>query len=534
MHRLLLAPIVAALLLAPSCTKGTAEPDPEISEALDRLDETLNRSAVYVAEKEQRIASIRKKLSNTEPGLPQYRIYDALFDEYSLWNCDSALFYAHLKEILADRLNKPDLINDAAADIAFRYVFSGMYSSAMNITWRANERTGSFFTQDLPRLNLMYEIYHNMVLAFNDKYSQSEYVKQEAEYLQKIRDYENDDSPAYYNMLAKTMISEGNYGKLILILQERMDAGNLGTHEHAIFHYWIGKAYEISGDARNAFLHYITSAKADIESATREYHSLIRVSQFCLENGYTERAHRYIGRCQEDALIADAHTRLAQISSRLGSINKAYEKKTRDQNRSINIRNFFLRLVLGILILSLVYIVLSWRELKRTNKEIRGNIKAIQEANRIKEAYMGQFLSLASSHADALELYRSRLRTLAKRTDFEAIQQELRSDDFINEELANLYEIFDKTFLNLFPDFVEQLNELLRPEERVSLDLPGGKLTNELRVEALIKLGITDSRQIAKFLKLSLTTVFNYRVKFRNASLHERDSFEDHLTAIGR
>ena len=191
-------------------------------------------------------------------------------------------------------------------------------------------------------------------------------------------------------------------------------------------------------------------------------------------------------------------------------------------------------MVLGILILSLVYIVLSWRELKRTNKEIRGNIKAIQEANRIKEAYMGQFLSLASSHADALELYRSRLRTLAKRTDFEAIQQELRSDDFINEELANLYEIFDKTFLNLFPDFVEQLNELLRPEERVSLDLPGGKLTNELRVEALIKLGITDSRQIAKFLKLSLTTVFNYRVKFRNASLHERDSFEDHLKAIGR
>ena len=271
-----------------------------------------------------------------------------------------------------------------------------------------------------------------------------------------VRDYENDDSPAYYNMLAKTMISEGNYGKLILILQERMDAGNLGTHEHAIFHYWIGKAYEISGDARNAFL---------------QYHSLIRVSQFCLENGYTERAHRYIGRCQEDALIADAHTRLAQISSRLGSINKAYEKKTRDQNRSINIRNFFLRLVLGILILSLVYIVLSWRELKRTNKEIRGNIKAIQEANRIKEAYMGQFLSLASNHADALELYRSRLRTLAKRTDFEAIQQELRSDDFINEELANLYEIFDKTFLNLFPDFVEQLNELLRPEEPKLLDL---------------------------------------------------------------
>ena len=524
---------MSILLFAASCTKGATAPDPEISEALDNLDATLNRSDIYIAAKEQRIASIREKLPDAESGISQYQIYDALFDEYCLWNCDSALFYAHRKEILAGKLNIPDLINDAAADIAFRYVTSGMYSSALNIITRANEHTGSFFSQDLARTSLLYEIYHHTVLAFHDKYSQSEYVKLEAEYLEKCREKVNDGSTAYYNLLAKKMISEGNYGKLIVILQEKMDAGNTGTHERAIYHYWMGKAYETMGDLRNAFLHYIISANADIESATREYHSLIRVSQFCFEYGLTDRAHRYIGRCQEDALIADAHTRLAQIGTSLGSINKAYEQKTRAQSRSINVRNFFLQFVLGVLILSLVYLILSLRKLARSNDEIQWNIKAIREANRIKEAYMGQFLSLASSHADSLELYRSRLRTLAKRTDFEAIQEELRSDEFINEELSNLYDIFDKTFLGLFPGFVGQLNALLRPEERITKELPGGKLTNELRVEALIKLGITDSKQIAKFLKLSPTTVFNYRVKFRNAALHERDSFEDQLKAIG-
>ena len=526
--------VLLSLLTVVSCTKNRESLDPEIEMALKSLDETLDQNTAIVEAKEARIASIRKNLLYSEPGLPQYQIYDALFEEYRVWICDSALFYAHRKEILADNLNDPDLINDAAKDIALRYITSGMYSSALSVIMKAEERTGTIFTQDQTCASLLYEIYHHMVLEFNDKYSLSEFVKHEAEYLEKSRLSADKGSAAYYNLLAKSMISEGKYGQLVIILQERLTDSHCTTHERAVYNYWIGKAYETMGDTKNAFLRYIMSARGDLESANREYRSLTCVAQLCFNSGMVGRAHRYIKQCQEDALIANAHRRLVEISSILSKVDDAYEQIIEEQSHSIKVRDLFLLLVVGLLILTLVYLILSLRKLSRSNHEISKNMKMVREANRIKEAYMGQFLALASNRADSLELYRSKLRALAKQTDFEGIQQELRSGEFINEELSNLYEIFDKTFLGLYPGFVEQLNALLRPEERITKDLPGGKLTNELRVEALIKLGITDSKQIAKFLKLSPTTVFNYRVKFRNASRHDRDSFEDRLKAIGR
>ena len=193
--------------------------------------------------------------------------------------------------------------------------------------------------------------------------------------------------------------------------------------------------------------------------------------------------------------------------------------------------NILLLLLTATLVFAIIQIFLNLRKLTAANKSITDNIQFIRSATRTNEIFLGQFFTIFSDHIDALERYRSRLRVMAKNNDMVVIQQELRSNDFINEELDNLYDIFDKTFLGLFPDFIKQLNELLRPEERIS-SIQGGKLTNELRVLALIKLGMTESRQIAKFLRLSTATVFNYRVKYRNASLNNRKSFEASLESI--
>ena len=173
------------------------------------------------------------------------------------------------------------------------------------------------------------------------------------------------------------------------------------------------------------------------------------------------------------------------------------------------------------------------RRLHKANVEIAENARKLQESNRIKDTYLGEFLSMFSEHISSLEKYRSSLRVSAKQNDFDILLQELRSDRFIDAEREALYDKFDKTFLELFPDFVAQLNALLREDMQLGEGLSEGKLSNELRVFVLMRLGVTEPARISKFLRLSSTTVYNYRVKLRNAAACPREEFESRLMRIG-
>jgi hypothetical protein len=139
-----------------------------------------------------------------------------------------------------------------------------------------------------------------------------------------------------------------------------------------------------------------------------------------------------------------------------------------------------------------------------------------------------------SNHIGSLERYRSSLRNVAKTMDLKEIQQALKSDDFIDAERESLYQEFDRAFLGIFPDFVPQLNALLQEDKRIGQNLPEGKLSNELRIFALIRLGVSESAQIAQFLKKSPSTIYNYRVKLRNAALCPNQEFEERLMEIGK
>ena len=523
--------IIISLALAAACSVNHKNLDSDIEDALQSLDYAISHSECYEEAKKARLDSLRRMIHYVGGDRALYGIFDAMFAEYSMWNCDSALFYAHRKEMLANKIGDDSLINDAAEDIASRYVTSGMCHDALNIVLKTDKQTGTFFSENPSRELLMYEIYHNLVISFDDKYSQSEHLEDESEHFEKAAAIIDEDDINHYIYLSKKMIGNGECGPLIILLEEKLSNGGLSVHDKAIVNYWIAKAYETLGDDQNAFLHYARSAREDIESANREYGSLIHVAQHCYKNGMMELAHRYIRKCYEDALVANAKRRLYQIKENISEIETTYEQLSKKRKSIIILLNILLLLLTATLVFAIIQIFLNLRKLTAANKSITDNIQFIRSATRTNEIFLGQFFTIFSDHIDALERYRSRLRVMAKNNDMVVIQQELRSNDFINEELDNLYDIFDKTFLGLFPDFIKQLNELLRPEERIS-SIQGGKLTNELRVLALIKLGMTESRQIAKFLRLSTATVFNYRVKYRNASLNNRKSFEASLESI--
>ena len=521
------------LLLCCACSERPLPMDADLKDAMKELELVFVRQNEIAQNKESRISGLKALARSAGEDGEKYRLLDDIFHEYLFWDCDSALFYAHLKENLALRLSSPGLLCEARTDLAHRYVISGMYRDAMSLLSESSAQAHAASQKVIRHRNyLLYEIFHDITLRFHDKYSESEFKPLEAQYLSEWSNSLDESDIDYYNVLSKEMIRERKCGQLITILREKVNEAVITPYESAALYYWIAKAYETAGDDRNAFLYYAVSARNDLEAANRQYRSLVRVAEYCAQYNRTEQAYRYITQSHRDALICDARLRLDQISGSLFSITDSYERQLRQRKNNISVLNTLLIVLLTALLVIAGYLVHNLKKLRIMHQQLNQNFRDLWESNRIKDTYISQFLSMFSNHIDSLERYRSRLRVCAKQMDFSVLQQELRADDFIDEERDKLFEIFDKTFLGLFPEFVSSLNALLRPSEKVGRDLPPGTLNNELRVAALIRLGITDSKRIAKFLKLSPSTVFNYRVKFRNATILGRDTFEEHLAKI--
>ena len=170
-------------------------------------------------------------------------------------------------------------------------------------------------------------------------------------------------------------------------------------------------------------------------------------------------------------------------------------------------------------------------DLSEVNNRLNQTNNSLKESNIIKDEYLGRFLDLCSKYIDNLENYRKLLNKKAGTGKMDDLMKMLKSTRFSDDELKDLYLNFDTAFLKIFPDFVESFNQLLPETERI-VPKREEQLTAELRIFALVRLGIADSGQIANFLRFSITTVYSYRSKMRVRSLF-KDSFEEQVLKIG-
>ena len=214
------------------------------------------------------------------------------------------------------------------------------------------------------------------------------------------------------------------------------------------------------------------------------------------------------------------------------TIATAYEQKNVAQKAKLITSIITLFILLIVVLFAFIALNRNRKRLYKAKIEIEEQSWKLKESNQIKDSCMGEFLSMFTGNIDSLERYRSKLRKLIKQQDINLIQHELRSEDYIEEEAKLFYDRFDKFFLKLFPNFIEQFNELLEPDKRVGTRLEPGKLTNELRIFALMRLGVEEPAKVAKFLRRSPSTIYNYRIKMRNAAIGNRDDFEKNVMKI--
>ena len=522
-----IVPILAAgLILFSSCQRHSTAGTPA-EEALYQLDQALRAEDTIHKRKQDRIREWREMLKRTDNEHARYQILKSIYEEYERFNLDSALRYVHLKEELARKTGDRQLINDALNDKADRYIISGMYRyaedalNAMEMDENASPQARTTYYRSLITL------YHGLRLTNKDTVSNERLDRIEHLYRDLIISAADSSTLFYYSYRAENEIDRGRPDSARMELERYLRKNPNSPDELAILHYCMAKTYRMEGNSEQALTHNAISAYYDLKEDIRTSRSLIRTAMAVMENGQTERAFTYITRAYDDAAAANARICLEEISRFMPQVIDSYDQLNKRRFQDVLLIVILLAVIISVGMVTIVFI-------RRYQAQILRQMEVIRQANELRETTLGQYVSMFTSHINSLEEYRSSLRVVAKSKDLEQIIHMLRSDDFIDSKRETLLKEFDRSFLAVFPDFVWQLNALLKDGQHIGEDLPEGSLTNELRIFALIRLGVNESGAIARFLKKSPSTIYNYRVKLRNAASCPNEEFEQRLMEIGR
>ena len=299
------------------------------------------------------------------------------------------------------------------------------------------------------------------------------------------------------------------------------------THRYAIEAYSRAILYQRMGEGRQ-YIEWLTrSAIADVRCGIMDNGSSWLVAKECFESGDLERAYRYSDYSLTNASFFNAPTRFIQTYALGHEIANSYEQQLHKSSVRLIIALAALAVVLIILVLGFIFSLRQNRrlhamnrEMKTLNEEQRMINRQLKEADKVKEQYICRYLEVYSD-------YIRRLTTMARKAG------EKDPAGFMDREMDNFYRSFDDTFLSLYGTFVDDFNALLKPEAQLT-PKPGERMTIEMRIFALILLGITSSAKIAELLCYSPNTISNYRVKMKNAALGDRDTLEQRVQQIGK
>ena len=518
-----------------------------------KLDQAIKERPIYMEQKELKLVELKRLLHRQIPDEERFAILGTLLDEYRSFNTDSALHMAEEREQIAIRLGNREYIDNARMNKADVLGMTGMYKEVMDLMRNIH----------IDRLPVdihpyYYHIYRTVYGLMAD-YAVTAYEKKlYTELTDKYRDsllLVNKDNLLIHTLIQSDQYNVRNeYDKAIRLLTDYLALQKDYEHDVAICAYTLSESYRLKGDKEKEKEYLIVSAMADMKTAVREYISLRKLAVLLYQEGDIERAYSYVKICMEDAAACNARLRKLEILEIFPIINDAYQQKTEKQQEqmkwalvSISLLSLFLLLAIFYVYKQMKKVAAARREvidankrLKELNDELHLSNAQLKEANHsiaensyLKEEYIGCYMDQCSVYLEKMDNYRRSLGKIAATGNVEELYKNIKSSKFIEGELKEFYTNFDNTFLQLFPTFVEDFNALLADDEQISLKA-GERMNTELRIFALIRLGITDSVKIAQFLRYSVTTIYNYRTKVRNKAAGDRDLLEQEVMTIGK
>lgn len=535
---------------------------------LHTLDDIIqNHKVQYQAQRIKQINQLKAQ-ARTATGYNKYNLYKEIFDLYSHFQTDSAQVYiCKMQQLPA---YKTDAVMQATLHVAQAEIMavSALYAEALS---ELDKVPKSLISSEHADLRLYYYRVNRALYGWMCTY----YTKSSGQHKlweEKTMNYRDSllSVDAIKNM-SRDIVMADKYNALrqpekALKMLKPYSAQASEATPNPFVCFTLAHAYILSGNRTKAIYYLTLTAIADLRSATCEYQALPMLAQILFDHGDVERAYTYLLCSMEDASYCKAGLRSIEASTIFPIIDKQYKQREKAQRERDHLLMYGLVGLLLMLIAMVVYLrkqMLKLRqmrqkqslynkqlsaanqqmheaneklqaalqEVKRTNEELQNTYSQLRMTDKVKEEYIARYLNRCRMYLDQLAEFRSATLRLIKNRHFEELANQLKRDLNAKAEQTQFYEDFDAAFLTLFPDFVASFNALLQPEHQLSVK-KNGLLNTELRIYALIRLGIHDTTRIAHFLDYSTATVYNYRSKIRNKAICSPEDFESLVAVI--
>lgn len=514
----------------------------------DELIKAIKNKKEFVTIKEKKIATLKRKLSGDLSLADEYDCNKNLYFEYRKFKLDSAIYYVRKNIRIAVALNDNELQNLAKLQLANLYSSSGRYRESEEILRAIHKNKLQ---------KSLYPIYYEAYSQFFEHYVTNTYNEEYIKFVEVYRDsllsVLNPNSVKYKINFAQNNLYKRKVDIAQKDLLELFKTAKNKDQDFAMIAYLLGDTYRFKNDIETATNYYLISATVDIKNAIKDNASVQNLALIYYDKGDVDNAFIFTKSAIEDAIFCNVRFRTVQMSEFYSIINTAYLEKEANRKSELKLYLLLISILSVFLILAVIYVYKQMKKVSRikeelhitgqkladlnqeiikANYELEDRNSQLSESNHVKEEYIAHFFDLCSTYINKLENYRKTLNKKATEKQLDELFKMLKSNTIVETELEELYLNFDTIFLNLYPTFVKDFNTLLINDEQISLK-PGELLNTELRIFALVRLGISDSVKIAAFLRYSLSTIYNYRTKARNKAAVSRDEFEEMVSKIG-
>lgn len=518
-------------------------------ELLSQLDELVEKKAELRSGLYSRIDGLKAELEGSNNQQKEF-VYTRLYKAYSHVNADSALYYIEKLEEIANKEEDQKMLGVLTIDKAEIHAIMGFYLVAVTELESVDEKT-----LDQETLIRYFHVSRSVYGWMSDYSRQTPSVSEYwCERTQQMRDslikYETDEID-HAIVLADNYNNCNRPEEALAVIKGCVDKAKDVSLSYALF--IMAESYRLLGDDNMQICFLAQSAIADFDRGVTEYAALPTLASVLFDKKDINRAYRYISCSMEDAVFCNARLRTMEANEFFPIIDKA-EKQQSANIRMLNRLVTIVFIILTIALLLAMYFlrkemhkVVSMRnKLYVANKKLEDVNKQLENANAdlglsnnslqqekldlmqldsVKEKYISFYMGRSRSYINRMEKFRLSLLKMIKANQQNEIMKSLKDEQQVEEMQKQFYSDFDNAFLEIHPNFVDRFNALFKPEDRIE-PKGGEKMTTELRIFALIRMGITDTAQIASFLNYSLPTIYNYRSRIRNKAIVEKDSFE--------
>lgn len=531
------------------------------------LDVAIDSSSIYKKHKLDAINILEKQYAAVRNDQDKYQFALSLYHEYVAFVNDSALNYIQVCMECAERMGRKDLQTQSELALAYQLADTGFYPEA-EIHFKAISKDQLTNDMVITYLKGMNHLYGEMGYYSHDKKLRDQFFSKSAAFRDSLLQILSEDSYGYNALKSVELNNQGKTDEALKCSDKWMKLAKPGSRDYATMSFYRSEIYRNMGDAEMERYWLIMSALTDIRQAIMDQAALWSLANSLMnEEGNLDRAYKYMDFSWECISYFSTHMRSWLVTPILTRINDKYKQNLHQANTNLIWTIVAISfLIIGLLVL-LFYVSKKRRqlavirnELKNANDELgqlnhqlsaknhdlseanqrlsdineqlRQAIIHLNDSNRVKDEYIGKFLSVCSDYIDKLDNYRIKVNRKLKAGQQADVLRMTSSEQLREDELAELFNHFDDIFLRLFPTFIDDFNALLRPGEEI-VPTEKNHLNTDLRIFALIRLGIEESSKIAEFLRYSPNSIYAYRARIKNKAVGNRDEFEKLVKEIG-